>query len=193
MRLINPKSINKLNDKIDDAMLDAYIARVANNDKAALTEIYRMTSSSVYGFALSILKNIHFAEDVLQDTYIRIYSSSSGYKSMKKPLAWILTITRNLCMMKLRDQQKIADLPPGEWNISTERFPAITVEDKLVLAACMEKLSDEERQIVMLHAVAGFKHREIADVLSLRLPTVLSKYNRAIKKLRVLLMEGEMK
>ena len=48
----------------------------------------------------------------------------------------------------------------------------------------MELLSDEERQIVILHAVAGFKHRETAKFLALPLSTILSKYNRAIKKLK---------
>ena len=48
----------------------------------------------------------------------------------------------------------------------------------------MRVLGDEERQVVMLHAVAGFKHREIAQMLDMALPTVLSKYNRALKKLR---------
>ena len=51
----------------------------------------------------------------------------------------------------------------------------------------MRNLSEEERQIVMLHAVAGFKHREIAATLDLPLATVLSKYNRALKKLKILL------
>jgi RNA polymerase sigma-70 factor (ECF subfamily) len=51
----------------------------------------------------------------------------------------------------------------------------------------MERLSDEERQIIVLHAVAGFKHREIGEMLDLALPTVLSKYHRAIKKLRAYL------
>lgn len=53
-----------------------------------------------------------------------------------------------------------------------------------MLTECMNRLSDEERQIVMLHAVSGFKHREIAAILELSLPAVLSKYNRALKKLR---------
>ena len=53
----------------------------------------------------------------------------------------------------------------------------------------MERLSDEERQIVMLHAVAGFRHRETAALLTLPLPTVLSKYQRALKKLRTILKE----
>ena len=48
----------------------------------------------------------------------------------------------------------------------------------------MEKLTDEEREIVMLHAVAGFKHREIAHMMDMALATVLSKYHRAMKKLQ---------
>ena len=58
------------------------------------------------------------------------------------------------------------------------------MEDRGVLRACLEQLSDQERQIVALHAVAGFKHREIAALLELPLSTVLSKYNRAIKRLK---------
>ena len=53
-----------------------------------------------------------------------------------------------------------------------------------LLTECLKNLSDEERQIVMLHAVSGFKHREIARLLEMPLSTVLSKYNRAMKKLR---------
>lgn len=48
----------------------------------------------------------------------------------------------------------------------------------------MRELADEERQILMLHAVTGMKHREIAELLQLSLSTVLSKYHRALKKLR---------
>lgn len=55
----------------------------------------------------------------------------------------------------------------------------------------MKQLTDQERQIVMLHAVAGFKHREIAELLELPLSTVLSKYRRALKKLRHSLEKGE--
>ena len=55
----------------------------------------------------------------------------------------------------------------------------------------MQNLSDQERQIVVLHALAGFKHRETASLLKMPLPTVISKYNRAVKKLRGLLVRGE--
>ena len=110
---------------------------------------------------------------------------------MGKPLARILTIARNLSMMKLCSRQNISDFPAEDLNYAFDKLNAVTPEDRLVLIACMKKLSDEERQIVILHAVSGFKHREIADFLSRPLATILSKYNRAIKKLRLFLSEGE--
>ena len=55
----------------------------------------------------------------------------------------------------------------------------------------MNELSDEERQIVVLHVVSGFRHREIAAFLDMALPTVLSKYSRALKKLKKSLSKGE--
>ena len=61
---------------------------------------------------------------------------------------------------------------------------AMSPEDKVILKACMEQLSDEERQIITLHAVSGFRHREIAAITELPLSTVLSKYHRAVKRLR---------
>ena len=87
-------------------------------------------------------------------------------------------------MQKLRQRQKLTDLPEEDWGNFLEVSDGISPDDKIVLEQCMNALTDTERQIVVLHAVSGFKHREIAAMLSIPLPTVLSKYNRAIKKLR---------
>lgn len=62
--------------------------------------------------------------------------------------------------------------------------PSLDAEDKIVLNKCLNLLTDQEHQIVVLHVVAGLKHREIAKLLAMPLPTVLSKYNRSIKKLK---------
>ena len=59
-----------------------------------------------------------------------------------------------------------------------------TMLDRMVLETAMSVLDAEERQIVILHAMTGFRHREIAEVLDLPTGTVLSKYNRALKKMR---------
>lgn len=178
-------------NRTEAALLDCCLARVAGRDREALAELYQRTRTSVYGFALSILKNTQDAEDVLHDCYVNLYAAAAGYRSSGKPMAWILTITRNLCLMKLRERQKTAGLPREDWERYLDSREEITPEDRLVLTQCMRRLNDQERQIVVLHAVSGFKHREIAELMELPVSTVLSKYRRALKKLRQSLEEGE--
>lgn len=176
---------------VQSAKLEKCLRRVARGRKEAIGEIFDMTKTAVYGFVLSILKNAEDAEDVLQDTYIKIYLNADAYSPQGKPMAWIFTIARNLSLMKLRMRSRVADIPDYEWEQLSGGDSEFGTEDQMVLTAALSKLSKEESQIVMLHAVGGAKHREIADLLDLPLATVLSKYNRAIKKLQTILKEDE--
>lgn len=169
----------------DDAVLDQCIARIAGGDQEALADLYSRTRPAVYGFALSILKNPHDAEDVLHDAYLQVWQSAGQYRTQGKPRAWIMTIVRNLSLSRLRQQGRIEPLVQEDWQDRLAEIPAVTQEDRLTLQALLEALGDQERQIVVLHALSGLKHREIAAMLSLPLPTVLSKYNRALKKLQL--------
>ena len=164
--------------------LDRLLTAVASGDMEALAQLYHLTNGPVYAFALSILKNSHDAQDVLHDCFVAIHGAASGYRSSGKPMAWIITITRNLCFKLLKEKQKSTSLSLEDWKDHMDLRTQMTADDKVVLEQCMERLSDQERQIVVLHAVAGFKHREISEMMDLALPTVLSKYHRAIKKLR---------
>ena len=167
-----------------DGVIENCIEKIAAGDREALTPLYRQTSATVYGFALSILKNRQDAEDVLQDTYLRIWNAAGSYTPGGKPLAWILTITRNLALMRMRERSRTVEMAPDVWQSFLAEEAAGNQEDRLMLASLLEMLSDQERQIVMLHAMTGWKHREIAELLHLPLPTVLSKYNRVLKKIR---------
>ena len=164
--------------------MDDLLFRIAAGEQAALAQLYEHTQASVFGFALSILKNTRDAEDVLHDCYVAVWQGAAGYRSRGKPLAWILTVTRNLCLQQLRTRSRVADLAPKDWEPYLADKEGVTLEDRSILRSCMEQLREEERQIVILHALSGFKHREIAAILQLPLPTVLSKYHRAVKRLK---------
>ena len=176
-------------DKLSDEKL---LLRVAQGDKEAFQRLYQNTDKTIYGFILSILRNPQDAEEIMQETYLKIWTSAAGYKSQGKPLAWMFTIARNLCYMKFRDQKReadigLSDLSEGELG---EFCPQIEdAADKMVLKAALHILNEEERRIVLLHTTAGMKHREIAADLEMPLATVLSKYNRAMKKLQKHLRE----
>lgn len=174
----------------DTCRMEGWIAAMAQSDKTALSALYQQTRSAVYGFALSIVQNPQDAEDVLQDTYIRLYGAAAGYRPQGKPMAFLLTITRNLSLMKLRQRSRTAELSDEGWAA----LPAgggMAPEERLLLQHCMNRLSETERQVVVLHAVAGLKHKEIAELMHLPLSTALSKYNRAIGKLKAFYREGE--
>lgn len=163
--------------------LDGDLRLLVTGDGEAFERIYAATRRAVFGFALSILKNRQDAEDVMHDVYVSVFNAAA-YKPGGKPMAWILKITKNLCLKSIRaGKRKSFDSETELQNMLAEDS-TLSVDEKMFMAEVMESLSDTEREIVVLHAVSGFKHREIADVLDLPLPTDLSKYNRALEKLR---------
>ena len=79
------------------------------------------------------------------------------------------------------------DIADDDWGLYLAAKSEVSSDERVLLQTAMKILSDDEQQIVMLHAVAGVKHREIAALLDMPTATVLSKYSRAIKKLRTVM------
>lgn len=174
----------------DRVELDRLLAGIAAGEQEALAQLYHRTRGAVYALAVSYLKDPEEAGDVTQDAFVRIWDNAPGYRSQGSPMAWILTIARNLARMKLRERSKLVELEDAQWEAIPADAPSVTPEDRQVLQEALAALTNEERRIVLLHAVSGLKHREIAKLLELPLSTVLSKYHRALKKLRNQ-MEGD--
>lgn len=169
--------------RLDDDRLLSYVSA---GDESAFHQLYQNTARAVYGYILSFLKNPQDAEEVMQETYLKIWTMAEAYEPQGKPLAWIFTIARNLCYMRFRQQKNQADLSIYDLEELEPGAPCQQIEqapEKMVLLAALSKLKEDERRIVLLHEAGGLKHREIAQCLELPLATVLSKHNRAIKKL----------
>ena len=170
----------------------ALLWEVAAGNREALAELYRRASAAVYGFSLSIVKDPHCAEDVMQETFLQVYAAAAAYQGKGAPMAWILAIARNLSLMKLRGRGRTDPTPVEErWDLEAEDGVLQTREDRMFLRQVLGVLSDEERQILMLHASSGLKHREIAELLGLPLATVLSKYHRALRKCKTKIKEDD--
>lgn len=162
----------------------ALFQNIVAGDKEAFHFLYQETFQSVYVFLLSIVQNKEDAEDILQETYIRVRLHADKYEDQGKPLAWIFTIARNLALMRLRDKKKSSYQDFDTLQIAIAHSDIEHAEDRMVLTSAFRVLTEEERTIVLLHAASGFKHREIAQLFNKPLATVLSKYRRAIKKLQ---------
>ena len=174
----------------DRHKLQQLLIHIAGGEREALAELYQRTRSTVYGLALSYLKNAHDAQDLTQDVYVRVWDCAEQYRLTGSPMGWLLAVCRNLCLMRLRREERHAALSEEEWDAIPARECGLDADERALLQGALASLTDEERRIVLLHAVTGLKHRELAALLELPLPTVLSKYHRALKKMRSFL-EGD--
>ena len=173
-----------------DQELEQLLLQVGRGDRDAFARLYGLTRGAVYALALSLLRDAHEAQDVAQDAFVKVWENAPTYRPQGSPMAWLLTITRNLARSRLRRSGRQASLDDEEWNAIPAGPPSPSPEDRQVLQESLARLGAEERQIVLLHAVTGLKHREIAQLMELPLSTVLSKYHRGLKKLKAL-MKGE--
>ena len=176
--------IRKENEqKRNNLRLEHLIASLARGDVARLEEFYHLTRAAVFGLALSIVKNSHDAEDVTHETYVKVWEAAGTYEARGKPLAWVYTVTKNLALMKIRDRNKSDLFPENDVVNNTSNTPDYAIEDRIVLQSFLHELTDEEQNIVVLHAISGWKHKEIATFLNLPVQNIIVKYRRAIKKL----------
>lgn len=166
----------------DRAALDRLLLAAGQGDRAAFAGLYEAARGAVYAAALGMLRDPHAAQDLCQDAFVRIWESAPRYRSEGSPMAWMLTITRNLARMALRGAGRQQTLTEEEW--AALPGGGEPWEDALVLREALQSLDEEERQVILLHAVSGLKHREIAALMERPLSTILSKYQRGLKKLK---------
>lgn len=172
------------------AINDSDILALKGGNTEALHTFYEKAHKSIYGFALSITKNKYDAEDVLQETVLSVYGNANNYIPSGKPMAWVLTIAKNLSLSKHRQNAKMASFTDGI-AYADEMLDGIPdIESRIIIETAFKVLTDEERSIVTLKAVAGLKTREIAELMDIPLGSALSKYHRAIKKLEAQLKEA---
>lgn len=175
------------NDIIEECILS-----LASGDLDSMDILYQTIKTDVYAFALSKVCSKFDADDIMQDTFIRIYENAKLYVPKGKPLAWIFAIETNLInrYFQLKKKNQTFDENMLNETLADETYPGYcdSVNSDL-LAKLLKHLDDFEREVITLHLASEMKFKEIAKHLNKPLSTILSKYNRAIKKLQKLVKE----
>jgi len=164
---------------------DQIITSIANGKIAALEQLYNCTYKNVYAFIFSIVKCRHTAEDLMHDTYMRIFEKASTYQVGTCLRTWIMTIAKNITYDYFRKVKPI--LPFEEDQAQNASFKSYDISENVIehvaLEDALQKLSELDSQIAVLYAVCGYKHKEIAQILSIPEGTVRRRYREAIKQL----------
>ena len=179
----------KVKDK--NAAIDECMERLGKGDKSAMEELYLLTKTDVFAFALSKTADRELSEDVMHDTFVQIYKNAALYSPQGKPMSWIFTVEMNLIRRSYKLSERTVSIEEQIDNLSDETDFAESFVRSEFISELLSVLTEAEREIIVLHVVSGLKHREISSLLSMPLPTVLSKYHRALKKLKAKVKEGD--
>ena len=161
---------------------DKALRQLAEGDSEALAILHDKLGRRVYLLVLSILRDTHAAEDILQDTWLRLSQGGArGYTPDTNPEAFVLTVARNLALTALN--RRARELPS---EIAEDAEPHLTAPDSDAMSTLpvLDTLDTEERQIVLLRLEYGMKHRDIAALLGISTAACEKKYSRAAAKMR---------
>lgn len=162
-------------------MLESKIDKLKSGDNRAFDYVYEQTNRSVYFAILYIVREKSAAEDILQDTYVRAIGSISSYQSGTNFVGWLIRIGKNLALNHVK---RAAREVSTDFDAEAYRFGSYETDVPFIFDLAAKVLSEDEYEILMLCNVAGYKRREVAQMLGMPVGTVTWKNNAALKKLR---------
>jgi len=177
------------------------IADLCEGDETALAPLVEKYKRMVYRLAMQMTKNHADADDVMQETFIKVYRSIRTFRKEAAFETWLYRIAVNeaLNFVKRRERQRESTLETtseAEYEAIT-RYRAQIANDPHIHAekaelrhhvtAAVNNLSLKHRTVVILHEFEGLTHAEIASILNCSEGTVRSRLHYARKKLRTLL------
>ena len=178
----------------------AFTPESAAVQRQMFDELYGLYSTAVYGFAYYLTQNRGDADDLFQETWLRVVQNLPKALDRNKVKAWLFTITANLHKDTLRkkrvrklfffqkkwefEQEK--DLAGNTLDLrnSDKTYESERLDMGKALSQAMAKLPDQHRLIFILKEMVGFKQSEISEILGMPIGTVKSLMFRAVQRLR---------
>jgi RNA polymerase sigma-70 factor (ECF subfamily) len=175
------------------------LLRIATRDEAALAEFYDRHSGLVYGVLMRILRSQSDAEDILQETFVRVWSRADTYDALRgSPAAWLMRIARNRAIDRVRArraQSKItveSAVNPGEDATRpvepvTRDTPETTLQGSVTAGAvrtALATLSPAQRELIEAAFFEGYTHTELATRFGVPLGTVKTRIRAGLAVMR---------
>ena len=181
---------------LSDTPDQTLVTRVARGDSAALEALYDRYASRVLGMALKVIGDQALAEDILQETFWRVWQNAAAYQSHLGPFTgWLFRIVRNLsidayrrrnvrpqAILSANGSDPILDETPDPDMDVAEQAQAILANRQIRTA--LASLPDVQRQVIELAYYQGLSQSEIAEVLGWPLGTVKTRLRTAMEHLR---------
>lgn len=172
------------------ALLLQLIAEVAQGDKSAFARLYGLTHAKLLGVALRILRDRAQAEDVLQESYLKIWRHAANYDpTIASPMTWMATIVRHGAIDAVRKRQ--IEAAGGEDEIAAVASNDPDPVEEIHLArlrpkalAAFARLPEDKRRLIMLAYLRDRSRQELSTRLGVPANTIKTHLRRALLELR---------
>jgi RNA polymerase sigma-70 factor (ECF subfamily) len=175
---------------VDDKRL---VKRAQDGDRRAVATLYAEYQARVYRYIAYRVGDTALAEDLTADVFVSLVRNIDAYESRGRPfLAWLYTIAGNACKMHYRRQNLAEFEPLPEEMIDSKTNPEDATHLRLTherLLAAMPRLTESQRQVILLKFIEGLNHAEVAAILGKTEGAIRVLQHRALAALRRALIE----
>ena len=176
------------------------ISRFQSGDENAYVELVNRYKDKLTNFVFYFLKDEEHSEDVVQETFIRLYEKKHYYKEIAKFSTWIYTIARNLANTELRKKSRTKIMYLSQMSNYKKDYdlkssdPELNknIENEFLMKeihAAIDKLPENYKSVIILRDIQGLDYEQISNIIGVPLGTVKSRINRARLQLQVDLMD----
>lgn len=186
-------------NQLPDALL---VKNYVNGDENALEILINRHQSKIYGFIYSKIQDRDIADDIFQDTFIKVIKTLKGntYNEEGKFLPWVIRIAHNLVVDTFRRDKKMPLFRETEefsiFSIMSDNTP--NIESRLITAQVendlyklINELPDDQRQVIEMRIYDDLSFKEIADVTGVSINTALGRMRYAVSNLRKLIEKNQ--
>lgn len=176
------------NKALETGDYDHMVVNIAKGVLSDLSNLYMKLKRPIFVYALSILHDYNAAEDVMQETFLKVTVHANEYKKGTNAKAWILSITRNLSLYALEQQKRMEELPNN--FLETVISPEEKVDSTVDFFKLIEPLDEVEKEIIVLRFPGKLRFTEIAEIMKVSPGYIRNRYSRAVKKLKRINSDG---
>jgi RNA polymerase sigma factor (sigma-70 family) len=173
--------------------LNQLLLQTGRSDQKAFAELYKRTSSKLFGVCLRMLHDRGEAEEVLQETYTTVWRRAASFDAAKaSAITWLITLSRNKAIDRLRQHREELLDDPSRLDEAVDEQPtpatdAETSQEYRRLQRCLDELEPQQRDSVREAFFTGATYNELATRCMVPLGTMKSWIRRSLMQLRTCL------
>lgn len=173
--------------------LNQLLRQTGREDQRAFAELYKRTSSKLFGVCLRMLRDRSEAEEVLQETYTTVWRRASSFDAARaSAITWLVTLSRNKAIDRLRQhrEEQLDDPIRLDALVDDQPGPAVgaeTSQEHRRLEHCLDELEPQQRNSVREAFFSGATYNELATRCKVPLGTMKSWIRRSLMQLRTCL------